>query len=69
MDQWLVDLLDEYPDDGNWAKRRRMMILHRWPDASVRAAEQDARQGKPDALELYDAEVAAIKAAVPKVGG
>jgi hypothetical protein len=63
---WIADLLALYPDDGNWAKRRRQMILHRWPDGAVRAAEQDARLGKPDDLDRYDAEVAAIKAAVPK---
>ncbi|MBI5121347.1 MAG: hypothetical protein HZA67_10100 [Rhodospirillales bacterium] len=67
MEQWLIDLLAQYPDDGNWAKRRRMIILSRWPDGSVRAAEQDARNGKPEALDLYDAEVAAIKLAIPKI--
>ncbi len=67
MDQWLVDLLALYPDDGNWARRRRMIILARWPDGAVRAAEQDSRNGKPEDLARYDTEVAAIKAAIPKV--
>jgi hypothetical protein len=66
MEQWLTDLLAQFPDDGNWAKRRRQIILARWTDGAVRAAEQDARNGKPEALALYDSEVAAIKAAVPK---
>jgi len=64
--EWLNALLALYPDDGNWAKRRRQMILHRWPGAAVRAAEQDARLGKPDDLARYDAEIQAIKDAVPK---
>ena len=66
MDQWLIDLMTQFPDDGNWAKRRRMIILARWPDVSVRAAEQDNRNGKPEDLARYDLEVAAIKAAIPK---
>jgi len=69
MDQWLIDLLEEHPDTGNYAQRRRMMILHRWPDHAVRAAEQDARGGDTTSLARYDAEVATIKAAVPKVEG
>lgn len=66
MEQWLKSLLDKFPDDGNWSSRRRQVILDRWPAPLVRAAEQDARQGKPDDLARYDAEVAAIKAAIPK---
>ncbi len=67
MEQWLIDMLWNYPEDGNWAKRRRMIIMARWPDGAVRAAEQDARNGKPEDLARYDAEVAAIKSAIPKV--
>lgn len=63
---WLADLLAEYPETGNYAQRRRQMILARWPDTAVRAAEQDARGGDATARDRYDAEVAAIKAAVPK---
>jgi hypothetical protein len=66
MEQWLIDLLNLYPDDGNWSKRRRMIILARWPDGAVRAAEQDARNARPQELARYDAEVVAIKAAIPK---
>jgi len=66
MEQWLSDLMALAPADLGWEARRRWMILVRWPDPAVRAAEQDARQGKPDMLALYDAEVAAIKAAVAK---
>lgn len=68
MEQWLTDLLNQFPDTGNYAQRRRQVILARWPDAAVRAAEQDARNGKPQALALYDAEVAAIKNSIPKGG-
>lgn len=63
---WLQNLLDLCPADLGWEARRRWLILARWPDASVRAAEQDARRGKPEALAQYDAEVDAIKMAVPK---
>ncbi|MGE5515317.1 MAG: hypothetical protein ACM31D_05795 [Bacteroidota bacterium] len=66
MDSWLRDALALCPPDLGWEARRRWLILGRWPSAAVRAAEQDARQGRPEALALYDAEVAAIKAAVPK---
>lgn len=68
MEPWLETLLTDYPDDGNWSARRRMIILARWPDTLVRAAEQDARSGRPEALARYDSEVAAIKAAIPKEG-
>ncbi len=64
--EWLDALLAEYPDDGNWAKRRRQIIVARWPDTALRAAEQGARQGKTADIDRYDAEVDAIKAAVPK---
>jgi len=67
MDPWLSELLALYLDDGNWERRRRQIITHRWPDAAVRAAEQDARLGRTEALALYDAEVEAIKAAIPKL--
>lgn len=66
MEQWLIDLLAILPADVPWSARRRMTILQRWPDEAVRAAEQDARCGKPDALARYDAEVASIKTAIPK---
>ncbi len=69
MEQWLCDLLSLYPDTGNWKARRRKVILHRWSDAMVRAAEQDARLGDGSALSRYDGEVAAIKAAIPSAGG
>ncbi|EPY03480.1 hypothetical protein K678_00175 [Magnetospirillum fulvum MGU-K5] len=66
MVQWLTDLLVQIPDDGNWAGRRRQIILARWPDTAVRAAEQDARQGRLGDLARYDAEVEMIKSAIPK---
>lgn len=69
MEQWLIDLLAGLPADSHWTTRRRMAILARWPDSAVRAAEQDSRLGKPEDLARYDAEVAAIKAAIPKEGG
>jgi len=69
MPAWLLQLLEDCPDTGNYAQRRRMMILHRWPNHAVRAAEQDARAGDSTALDQYDADVAAIKAAVPKAEG
>lgn len=66
MDQWLIDLLSNLPVDAPWTARRRLAIIQRWPDDAVRAAEQDARNGKPESLARYDAEVAAIKAVIPK---
>lgn len=66
MEQWLIDLLVAVPADAPWPARRRMAITQRWPDHAVRAAEQDARNGKPEGLARYDAEVAAIKVAIPK---
>lgn len=67
MDQWITDLVVAQPTGLHWSTLRRMTILARWPDAMVRAAEQDARLGKPAELARYDAEVAAIKLAIPKV--
>lgn len=72
MDQWLSDLLAaaaaSHSDWGNMAysTQRRILFLRRWPEGSLRAAEQDARLGKPDDLARYDAEIAAIKIAIPK---
>lgn len=66
MPDWLAQLMDLCPPALAWEPRRRWLILQRWPDAAVRAAEQDARLGKPEALALYDSEVSAIKAAIPK---
>lgn len=76
MEQWLTDLLAWVdaelasqgvdPDDAAYSTRRRMAILQRWPDHIVRAAEQDARLGDTTTLDRYDAEVASIKAALPK---
>jgi hypothetical protein len=66
MEEWLVDLMALCPKDIGWEAKRRWLILSRWPDAAVRAAEQDARLGNPSALEQYDLEVAVIKSAVPK---
>lgn len=66
MEQWLSDLLPLCPPELNWEARRRWLILARWPDSAVRAAEQDARLGMTEALNRYDAEVVVIKAAVPK---
>ena len=65
MVQWLIDLLVQFPDDGNWQKRRRQIILARWPEPMVRGAEQDQRNGKSESLGRYDSEVAAIKRAIP----
>lgn len=68
MEKWIADLMSHpgYPAGNSWESRRRWLIITRWPDASVRAAEQDARLGKTDALTQYDSEVALIKIAVPK---
>lgn len=66
MDQWLIDLMALCPPDLGWEAKRRWLITQRWPAHAVRAAEQDARSAKPEALASYDAETAAIKAAVPK---
>lgn len=76
MEQWLNDLLSWVdselmsqgvdPNDVTYSTKRRMGILRRWPDHAVRAAEQDARLGDVAALNRYDEDVAAIKAALPK---
>lgn len=64
--QQIAGYLALLSDDIPWAVKRRTAILYFWPDADVRAAEQDARNGKPEALAAYDADVAAIKLMVPK---
>lgn len=66
MEQWLSDLLASCDPAWSWVFTRRHCITARWPDSAVRAAEQDARNGLPADLDRYDAEVAAIKAAIPK---
>ncbi|MBF0325975.1 MAG: hypothetical protein HQL42_13015 [Alphaproteobacteria bacterium] len=76
MEPWLIDLLAMLngeltsqgldPAEVSYATKRRMAINRRWTSSAVRAAEQDARLGNPAALNRYDQEVAAIKAAIPK---
>lgn len=65
-EQQVADYVALLPADSSWAAKRRQAILHFWPDSDVRAAEQDARNGKPEALASYDADVATIKVAIPK---
>ncbi|MDX9862133.1 MAG: hypothetical protein RBS99_14570 [Rhodospirillales bacterium] len=48
---------------SNGAKRR-MAYMHFWPEPMVREAEQDARGGDGAKLAAYDADCAAIKAAI-----
>lgn len=67
MEQWLIDLLAAFPDDGNWQRRRRMMYFARWPDHAIRAAEHDAKLGNTADIDRYLSEMDAIKAAVPKL--
>ncbi|MBF0269340.1 MAG: hypothetical protein HQL44_12195 [Alphaproteobacteria bacterium] len=70
MNQWLIDLLAKHPDDGNWAKRRRMMYLDRWSSYAVAAAMYDRDvKGDATAFNAYVADIEAIKAAVPKEVG
>lgn len=68
MELWIENLLKLYTtDDMSWEAKRRIVINQRWNNASVRAAEQDARNGKPEALQQYVIEVLLIKEAIPKV--
>lgn len=63
--EWLNSILADLPDDGNWQKRRRMAVLHRWPLARQAEAQSDASLGRPALLRQMVDEVAAIKLAIP----
>lgn len=77
MDQWLIDLLsavdgklaDQHldPAEVHWSTRRRMAYEIRWPAGRQMEAHYDASLGDGAKLELLHTEIAAIKAAIPKV--
>lgn len=66
MPEWLAAILSELPSDTHWSTRRRMAILHRWPQGRQLEAHHDAANGKPGNLATMNDEIAAIKAAIPK---
>jgi len=75
MEPWLTDLLAAsaaaHPDwaDMAWSTKRRIAINARWPAAALAEALSDQAGGRTDAgskWAVYQAELAAIKAAIPK---
>lgn len=76
MDQWLIDLLADIEArlatihgkgaEVHWGTRRRMAYDIRWPVGKQMEAHFDASLGSTAKLELMQAEIAAIKAAIPK---
>jgi hypothetical protein len=64
MPDWLIKILSDLPDDGNWGKRRRMAILQRWPLGRQAEAQADASLGRPALLRQMTDDINAIKAAV-----
>ena len=78
MEPWLTDLLAAsaaaHPDwaDMAWSTKRRILIIARWPDRAQAEALCDQAAGRIDAgskWPVYQAEIAAIKAAIPKEEG
>lgn len=67
MPEWLNQILSGLPVEAHWSTRRRMAILARWPQGRQLEAHHDAANAKPETLALMNAEIAEIKAAVPKV--
>ncbi|BAE50587.1 hypothetical protein [Paramagnetospirillum magneticum] len=80
MAQWLTDLIailqDEYAAQDiawievGWDTKRRRLIAIRWPAGAQSEAMQDHLNGRIEAdggkWERMQAEIAAIKAAIPK---
>ena len=66
MEQWLIELLNEIPTDAHWATRRRMAILARCPATRQQEALLDSANGRPERLASLNADIDAIKAAIPK---
>ena len=76
MEPWLTDLLATlaaaHPDwwgDMNWTTKRRIAIKARWPADAQAEAMQDQLAGRTDGgnrWPVMQAEIAAIKAAIPK---
>lgn len=67
MSEWLNQILSGMPVEAHWSTRRRMAIMARWPQGRQLEAHHDAANAKPDMLALMNAEIAEIKAAIPKV--
>lgn len=83
MEAWLDELLTrlrgEYAAQGidwndvGWDTRRRRLIALRWPSGAQSEAMQDLLNGRTAAdggkYDAMVADIAAIKAAVPKIAG
>lgn len=67
MPQWLRDILDDLPTDAHWKTRRRMAIKRRCTVDRQLEALLDFANGDPTTLADLNAEISAIKAAIPKV--
>lgn len=66
MVEWLINVLDGIPLNAHWTTRRRMAIISRWPMWRQIEAHHDAANGRLETLALMNAEIAEIKAAIPK---
>lgn len=67
MDQWLTDSLSTLPHDAHWTTRRRMAIMRRCTASRQQEATLDALNGRPEKLAALNADIDAIKLAIPKV--
>lgn len=64
--EWVADLIASIPSDAHWATRRRIAILSRFPAHLQHEAMLDHANGDSSKLDSMNADIAAIKAAIPK---
>jgi hypothetical protein len=64
---WLQKSLEDIPEDLHWKTRRRMAIMNRCTVSRQLEALLDFANGDPTTLADLKADIAAIKAAIPKV--
>ncbi len=64
---WLQKSLEDIPDDLHWKTRRRMAIMNCCPVSRQLEALIELANGDPTTLADMNADIAAIKAAIPKV--
>lgn len=71
MPQWLIDYIANQTADGwnelHWSTKRRMAITYRCPASRQQEALLDNANGRPEKLAEMNADIDAIKLAIPKV--
>lgn len=66
MPEWLPNILASLPEDAHWSTKRRMAILSVCPVSRQQEALLDWMNGNTAKFEALNADINAIKTAIPK---